>query len=228
MSAFTNECWMVVGRHNAVNPKGVEELFQTWEMEREQLAQLDAKHRETLDEMIGVYSELRTARKDLERFQQREALHIQPLFTAMLEHLRFPGVPSPETKATLRDRAERAQQFKVARGSVFTETSDAMAELEKQRAENAALAARTEALEKELFQQVEGFRQDEDDRAKKVSTLTAELEAERDGSVSLRKTISELQESVRRLETERAELVRIKAANVKLTEAIQAWKMDAR
>src|SRR6201990_48137 len=213
MSAFTNECWRLVGRQNAVDPAGLEELFQTFEMEREQRAKLDALHQDTLNEMAGVYNELHAANKDLERFRDRETVHIPPLLTAVLEHLRFPDAQSAQNKALLRDRAERAQQFKVARGSVSTETGNALAELEKQRAHNGVLATRIEALEKELYEQITAFKLGEIDRARKVSAATAELETQRDQNAELRRTASEMLADIRYRETERAELVRIRAAN---------------
>jgi len=225
MSAFTNECWRLAGRQNAVDPKGLEELFQTFEMERERLAKLEALHKDALGEMASVYNELHVARKDLELFQNRESVHIQPLLTAMLEHLRFPDAPSAQGKAVLRERVERAQQFKVARGSAFTETGDAMAELEKKRGENGMLAARVEALEKELHEQVVARQLDESTSAKRLSALTADLEGVRGANAVLRKAVSDLENDIRHRELERAELVRVTAANRELIEAIGAWRL---
>lgn len=149
MSAFVKECWRLVG-NDCDNPGAVNELFEELEMLRERQASFDSLHKSVVNDLNGAESRIVPLRTELSSFQNRESVHIRPLFSAMTAHLLFPDAPEAESLVSLRNRIDRARNCKVAWGTDGAESVGPLAELEKMRAENAAVKQQLDNAEKEI------------------------------------------------------------------------------
>lgn len=219
-SVFTNDCWRLVG-DNAANPEGLQNLFQEHEDLRERLAKFDAMHKGVVAELERANIEVQRLRKDLENFREREAIHIRPLFTALMQHLNYPG--EGESPVGLRARIERTRAFKVDAGLDKESSSGLLGELEEKRRANAVLAERNKSLEEEIQRHLTAAQQPSEKDQRLAEALT-KLEEAQEAAAAARQDSFEAAERAKSLEGARTQYYRLLVANKRLADSVRDWE----
>lgn len=143
MSAFIKECWRLVGP-DARDAKALNLLFHELENLRDRATKFDELGTAYADELQRAQSDVKYRRIQLDRYKERESVHIRPMFSAMMAHLLFPTAPDRESVTSLRRRIDLARDFQVEWANPGGLESNN--ELEQTRLENGSLKEQIDAL----------------------------------------------------------------------------------